>query len=114
MYSRQQIGQIGEAAVIRYARSIGWILLARRFRTWEGEIDSIFWDGQEVVFVEVKTRQHGGAGLPEEQICESRVDRIYDVAADWLAVYRPNSQWKVQMAAVRLSQKRASIQLFDI
>ncbi len=114
MYSRQQIGRIGEAAVIRYARSLGWVLLARRYRTWEGEIDSIFWNGEEIVFVEVKTRRHQGSGLPEEQVSASRADRIYDLAAQWLSVYAETRPWKVQLAAVRLTSHQARIKFFDL
>jgi putative endonuclease len=51
-------GQKGEEAVYFYLREQGYVVVARNFRSprHKGEIDIIGWDGDELCFVEVKTR----------------------------------------------------------
>ena len=53
-----QTGQQGEEAVYFYLREQGYVMVARNFRSprHKGEIDLIGWDGDELCFVEVKTR----------------------------------------------------------
>jgi putative endonuclease len=52
-------GQEGEEAVYFYLRERGYVMVARNFRSprHKGEIDLIGWDGDELCFVEVKTRK---------------------------------------------------------
>ena len=51
------VGKAGEAAAEYYVRQqLGYEVLARNFRVTEGEIDLIATDGDEMVFIEVKTR----------------------------------------------------------
>jgi putative endonuclease len=51
-------GQRGEEAAYFYLREHGYVVVARNFRSprHKGEIDLIAWDGDELCFVEVKTR----------------------------------------------------------
>lgn len=51
-------GQRGEEVVYFYLREQGYVMVARNFRSprHKGEIDLIGWDGDELCFVEVKTR----------------------------------------------------------
>ena len=52
-------GQKGEEDVYFYLRERGYVMVARNFRSprHRGEIDLIGWDGDELCFVEVKTRK---------------------------------------------------------
>ncbi len=51
-------GQKGEEAVYFFLREQGYVMVARNFRSprHKGEIDLIGWDGDELCFIEVKTR----------------------------------------------------------
>jgi len=49
-------GRQGELAAKKYLQQAGLKFLTANFRTPHGEIDLIFRDGAELVFVEVKTR----------------------------------------------------------
>jgi len=51
-------GQKGEEAVYFFLRERGYVIVSRNFRSprHKGEIDLIGWDGDELCFVEVKTR----------------------------------------------------------
>jgi putative endonuclease len=51
-------GQRGEEAAYFYLRSLGYVIVARNFRSprQKGEIDLIGWDRDQLCFIEVKTR----------------------------------------------------------
>lgn len=52
-----RLGSRGERIAARYLRRKGHRVLARNYETPRGEIDLITLDGDQVVFVEVKTRR---------------------------------------------------------
>jgi putative endonuclease len=51
-------GARGEEDVYFYLRTLGYVMVARNFRSAKrsGEIDLIGWDGNTLCFIEVKTR----------------------------------------------------------
>jgi len=51
-------GQLGESIAALYLRVKGYHILARQHRTPVGEIDIIARRGKQIIFVEVKTRDH--------------------------------------------------------
>ncbi|WP_415262907.1 YraN family protein [Pseudomonas chlororaphis] len=62
--SRQQSGQDAEAQALRHLEQQGLRLLAQNWLCKRGELDLVMLDGDTVVFVEVRYRQHtqwGGA-----------------------------------------------------
>ena len=64
MKQTYQTGLSGERDAEEYlTREKGMICLERRFRTRAAEIDLIMREGETLVFVEVKTRRTGSAGL---------------------------------------------------
>jgi putative endonuclease len=51
-------GEQGEREALFHLRKLGYIIVARRWKTaklW-GDVDLIAWDGQTLCFIEVKTR----------------------------------------------------------
>lgn len=65
-------------------REKGMVCLERRYRTKVGEIDLIMLDRDTVVFVEVKTRQSGYAGLGLQSINSAKQKRIIKAATLYL------------------------------
>jgi putative endonuclease len=54
---RRALGGLGERLAAAHLQRLGFAILARNVRTRHGEIDLIAFDGQALVFVEVKTRR---------------------------------------------------------
>ncbi|SFJ80387.1 YraN family protein [Thermoflavimicrobium dichotomicum] len=52
---RQQVGRTGEQAAADFLVGLGWRILSRNWSTRLGELDIVALDGQELVFVEVRT-----------------------------------------------------------
>ena len=63
-------GWLGEDLAHRYLQRQGCIIVARRYRPagGGGEIDLVAWQGETLVFVEVKTRATAEFGLPERAV----------------------------------------------
>ncbi len=71
-------GRLGEDAAHRFLRDKGFRIVARnwRRRSGAGEVDLIAWDGEELVFVEVKTRHSDAFGPPERAIGQDKKDAL--------------------------------------
>ena len=63
-------GRLGEDLAHRYLRGQGCTIVARRYRprSGGGEIDLVAWQGDTLVFVEVKTRATLEYGTPERAV----------------------------------------------
>ena len=84
-FARLTLGQRGEAIAVAYLQARGYILLETNYRTKLGEIDCIFQDGKELVFVEVKTRTSTKFGDPLEAVGHRKWQQITRVAEQYLA-----------------------------
>jgi len=72
----QDPGSEGERLAGRFLRELGMRILQRNCGSRFGEIDIIARDGDEVVFVEVKTRTSGRWGEPVEAVTPAKVRRL--------------------------------------
>ena len=70
------MGNIGEELSSKYLENIGYKIIERNFRCKQGEIDIIAKDGEEYVFVEVKTRSNLCFGKPREAVDEYKKNHI--------------------------------------
>jgi len=66
----QATGRHGEDLAHRFLRAQGFTIIARNFRlpSGEAEADLIAWEGEELVIVEVKTRETSDFGPPERAV----------------------------------------------
>lgn len=82
------LGQRGEEAAAAYLRTLRATIRERNYRCKVGEIDIICEFGNEIVFVEVKTRRIGGMGLPGEAVNRAKQRRLLKTAARYLSLNR--------------------------
>ncbi len=70
----QQSGLDGERAAYFFVRRAGYTVVARRWRhaLLKGEVDLIAWDGETLVFLEVKTRNSRTAFAAEFRVDEDK------------------------------------------
>ena len=74
----------GEALAALCLRLKGYRVEARNWRCAFGEIDIVAWDGDTLVFVEVKTRAGRSAGPPEEAVTAAKQRRLVSLAQAYL------------------------------
>lgn len=89
---RRRLGRDGERAAEAHLRRRGYEVIERNFRTREGELDLIGFDGTTIVFCEVKTRR-AGSRERWESLGETKRRQVRTMAAIWLATQtsRPRS-----------------------
>ena len=78
------IGRRGEDVAVDYLQSQGYTILDRNYSCRIGEVDVIAWDGEFVVFVEVKARADTNFGLPRQAVNWHKQQTIVKVAQYWL------------------------------
>jgi putative endonuclease len=81
----QVTGRRGEDIAHRFLQRAGMTVVARNHRTsgGSGEVDLVAWDGDTLVFVEVKTRSTAEYGPPERAIGEAKAQKLILAARDY-------------------------------
>ena len=94
---KKVLGKRGEALVEAYLKKQGCKILKRNYRTPFGEADIIVEDGEEIAFVEVKTRQSEAYGTPAEAVGPSKQKRYRKIAEYyWMRTgEEPNARFDV-------------------
>jgi putative endonuclease len=93
MRAKDRLGRDGEEAAAAHLTAAGCTVLARNWRCRDGELDLVVRDGDQVVFVEVKSRSGLAFGRPVEAVTLDKARRIRRLAAQWLAEHRPAGWW---------------------
>lgn len=83
--SRQQLGLRGEEAAAAWYLRRGFVVLSRRWRCRDGEIDLVLSAGSTVVFCEVKARSSDRFGTGAEAVTWRKQQRLRRLATRWLA-----------------------------
>jgi len=78
-------GRRGEDLAHRYLRSEGFIIVARNYRlaSGEAEADLIARDGEDLVIVEVKTRETAEYGPPERAVSADKQRHLIRVGREY-------------------------------
>lgn len=77
---KKVLGRKGEKLVEKYLIKRGFQILKRNYRTPFGEADIVARDADEIVFVEVKTRENELFGTPREAVGETKQKRYRQIA----------------------------------
>ncbi|MBZ5679698.1 MAG: YraN family protein [Acidobacteriia bacterium] len=106
--THQHIGQRGEEAAYFHLRNLGYIVVARNFRTpkCHGEIDLIGWEQDVLCFIEVKTRTSRNVKTPEAAVDRHKRREIAAVAREYLRRLPPLCQWRFDIVSVYFDESQ--------
>ena len=79
-----ELGRRGEKAAASYLRKQGFQILEQSYRFGRGEIDLIAYEGDTLVFIEVKTRLISSSSTPEEAVTCLKQKQIRRIAQAYL------------------------------
>ena len=84
--SSKHIGQRGEEDAYFYLRRLGYVMVARNYRSprHHGEIDLIGWDDDVLCFIEVKTRTSHDVKPAEAAVDREKRRALRKVVGDYL------------------------------
>ncbi|MWB98303.1 YraN family protein [Agromyces sp. MMS17-SY077] len=101
MARKDELGRLGERIAAEHLEARGMRVLERNWRCRSGELDLVALDGDETVFVEVKTRSGLGYGHPFEAITARKVARLRALASAWAEAHeRPLGRARLDAVAV--------------
>ena len=99
MAAKDDLGRRGEDLAASHLRARGYLILDRNWRCREGEIDIVARDGDEVVFVEVKTRSSLAYGHPLEAITVRKLARLRLLSGRWCGAH-PDAGRRIRIDVV--------------
>lgn len=103
MFTKQSVGKLGEQETVRYLQKRGYKLISLNYHSRFGEIDVIMLDGQQLVFIEVKTRTEAQFGSPAEAISYHKISKMIKTAQFFLAQHPQYQDYRFDAVEVLIS-----------
>lgn len=103
--AKRSLGGFGERIAADYLARRGYTIIDRNWRCSLGEIDLVARMGDQVVFIEVRTRRDvDGAFAPEESLGRAKRRRLVQLAQSYVeAAAIPAEQlWRIDLIALRI------------
>ncbi|MDB5077744.1 MAG: YraN family protein [Chloroflexi bacterium] len=102
-HARRRLGDRGEQLAVTFLRERGYTVLEQNYRCPDGEVDLVCRDGNELAFIEVKTRRGTMFGVPEEAVTPAKLAHVVAAAGHYLSEHDLESQaWRVDVVAIQL------------
>lgn len=99
MAAKDDLGRRGEDLAAQFLTDVGYTVIDRNWRCARGEIDLVARDGNDTVFVEVKTRSSTSFGHPFEAITAQKLARLRRLAGAWCEAH-PYRRGAVRIDAI--------------
>lgn len=96
-----KLGKWGEDVAVQYLSDHGCQIIERNVRTPDGEIDIVANNGEDLIFIEVKTRRNSLRSFPEEAVNDEKLEHI-EAAAGWYVLQHPEYEenWRLDVVTV--------------
>ncbi len=85
-----EIGAAAEARAVAALIAEGYTIIARNWKRDLGELDVVAWDGDVLVFVEVRSREDDSHGHAAEMVSWGKRAKVTKVAYLYLVLERPS------------------------
>ena len=104
MAKANRTGADGETIARKYLREKGYAILESNWSTIFGELDIVAKRGDELVFVEVKTRRGVGTEAALEAVTPAKHERMLKAVYQYLHDHDIDSetQWRMDVIAVAI------------
>jgi len=100
MSEHYELGKKGEEEAANFLTKKGFYIMHRNWRCGKLELDIVAGDGDEIVFVEVKTRRNTYFGYPDEAIDDRKIRRIVSAAGAYVRYYSINLPIRYDVVSV--------------
>lgn len=110
--SSHQVGLIGETLATNFIESHGWEIIERNWTCYCGEADLIIKDGDEIAFVEIKTRVKTGENqfMPELNVTSKKCEKYRKIIEAYLASRPGIEKTRFDVMGIYLkTERRASV-----
>ena len=109
--SRQTTGKRGEQAAASYLQRQGYVIERMNWRCPVGEIDIVALQGEELVFVEVRSRHAASTESAFESVSARKRERMIRAVYAYLEAFSVPADvaWRVDIIAVALRAAGSTI-----
>ena len=119
MYSGNErsafVGKAGEDFVAQYLKSKGYIIIKRNWRDGRfGELDIVAENNENIVFVEVKTRQKISLVSGLDAVDFGKQQRTKNAAQTFMRRLRTNLPMRIDVAQVTIIEEKDGLFEFDL
>ncbi len=105
-----ELGQFGENIAERYLIEKGYRILDRNFRFKKGEIDIIAEDNNDLVLIEVKTRQTAELGEPWRAVTRAKQRQIIYIANNYIQSRQISKNSRFDIVSIVANSYRTSVE----
>lgn len=103
---RLRLGNWGERVARNFLVEKGYRVLETGFRSAWGEVDIVAGDGEELVFVEVRTRRGAAFGTPEESVTRMKARRLTATAQSYMEEKGVSgADWRIDLISIVLDSR---------
>lgn len=99
-------GKAGETAAAKFLKKNGYKILATNYRKTYGEIDIIAQCGENVAFVEVKTRKSDIFGTPAEFVTTQKQKKLIKAAYTYIQEHNLDAEFTFDIVEVYTDGKK--------
>ena len=111
----KELGIHGERVAEKHLVDLGYRILDRNWRWQKGELDLVAVQGEEVVFVEVKSRRSQTYGPPEESITRAKRKKLIQTAYAYLSSTKHQDiHWRIDVVAIDMDRDGEVVRLEHI
>ena len=109
----KKTGKIGESSAKKFLLNKKYQFIEENYHSRFGEIDLIFLDNQELVFIEVKTRKSNLFGTGEEALTIAKKRKIIKTLLYFLnsASKKQFRSWRIDLISVKLSYQNKVLKI---
>ena len=100
MAAHNELGKWGEDIASEYLIHTGYQIVERDWKSGRRDVDIIATDGNEVIFVEVKTRRNCLYGAPEEAVDYRKLQSLRLAINHYIKSHRINSDVRFDIISV--------------
>ena len=100
---RSLSGARGERAAKEFLQKKGYHVVDTNVRSRWGEVDIVTSLGEELVFVEVRTRRGHQFGSIEESVTHRKKERLVATAESYIqSLDEPPNQWRIDLVSIQI------------
>lgn len=108
--NQHELGIYGESMAERFLKNQGYEIVAKNIRFKKWEVDLVALDDNELVIVEVKTRQTAEIGEPWRAVTKNKQRQIIAVAHDYICRHQIDRNTRFDIISIVHNTYRTDIE----
>jgi putative endonuclease len=114
MMNNRKIGDFGEDLAVDFLQNKGYKILDRNYYIKGAELDVVALQGDEIVFVEVKTRLSNMYGYPEEGVTFFKQEKMARAIRNYMGSSIHDKYFRIDIVAIEIDRNTRRVMIKHI